>query len=223
MEARAIPIPVTPGDLAPGINYFFAILPDREVRAQIVEVADRFRKSHRVKGVPVAVDNLHLGLCPMGRLERPRQPLEAALLAAASAVQVRGFQVSLDSAMRFTAKDGQFPFVLCADGSSTQAALELRKGIAAAQLALGLRVPAVSNFIPHVTLQHAHLIDLIEESIPPIQWPVHEFVLIRTFFGHSRHEVVGRWPLAPVLQEPVQDMLEEMANLPDLSDIPDSW
>lgn len=223
MEARAIPIPATPGELAAGINYFFAVLPDDEVRAEIAEIAERFRKSHRVNGTPVVIDNLHLGLCPMGKLERSTRPLEAALLAAAATVQVNCFRITLDSAMRFTAKDGQFPFVLCADGGSMQAALELRKAIAAAQLEVGLRVTAVSSFMPHVTLQHAHLIDSIEESIPPIHWPVRDFVLIRTFFGHSRHEVVGRWPLAQVPEQPVINMLEEMANLPDLPDPPEQW
>jgi len=223
MEAKAIPIPATPGDLTAGINYFFAVLPDDEVRADIADIAERFRKSHRVNGIPVAVDNLHLGLCPMGKVERPKLPLEAALLAAAAKVQARGFQITLDSAMRFTAKDGQFPFVLCADGGSMQAALEVRKVIAAAQLEVGLRVSAVSSFMPHVTLQHAHLIDAIEESIPPIRWPVRDFVLIRTFFGHSRHEVVGRWPLACVTKEPVVDLLQEMADIPDLSGLPDGW
>lgn len=213
----------TPGNLAAGINYFFAALPDDEVRAEIVGIAERFRKSHRVNGISVGVDNLHLGLCPIGKLERSTQPLEAALLAAAAAVKANGFRITLDSAMRFTAKDGQFPFVLCADGDSMRAALELRKAIAAAQLAVGLRVSAVSSFMPHVTLQHAHQIDSIEESIPPIHWLVRDFVLIRTFFGHSRHEVVGRWPLACVPEEPVVDLLEEMVNLPDLPDSPDSW
>lgn len=223
MEARAIPIPGTPGELAAGINYFFAVLPDDEVRAEIVDIGERFRKSHRVNGISVGADNLYLGLCPMGKLERSRQPLEAALLAAAATVKVSGFRITLDSAMRFTARDGRFPFVLCADDGSMQSALELRKAIAAAQLAVGLRVSAVSSFMPHVTLQHAHQIDSIQESIPPIHWPVNDFVLIRTFFGHSRHEVVGRWPLACVPQEPVLDLREEMASLPDLPDLSDHW
>lgn len=223
MEARAIPIPANPGELTAGINYFFAALPDAGVRSEIVDIAERFRKSHRVNGMSVEVDKLHLGLCPMGRLERSSLPLEAALLAAAATVQARGFRLTLDSAMRFTARDGEFPFVLCADAGSMQAALELRKAIAAAQLDVGLRVSAVSSFMPHVILQHAHQIDSIEESIPPIHWPVNDFVLIRTFFGHARYEVVGRWPLAAVPQEPVVDLLEEMAHLPDLPELPDNW
>jgi len=207
-----------PSELAAGINYFFALLPDGPTRAAIADVGERFRKSHRVGGSPVGIDSLHLTLCPMGRPERLRQPIESALLAAAGEVRAPGFVASLDSAMRFSARDGQFPFVLCADGATTEAALNLRKAVAAAQLRVGLQVSGVSSFLPHVTMLHGHAVDAIEESITAIRWRVSEFVLIRSFFGQSRFEVVGRWPLAtPPEPEPV-DMLAEMANLPDLPD-----
>lgn len=216
METTTISSPSTTGELAAGINYFFAVLPDDRTRAEIAGVAERFRKAHRVSGSPIGIDGLHLSVCPVGKPERLRQPLETALLTAAATVRVTGFAVTLESAMRLSARDGQFPFALCADSSTTASALELRKAIAAAQLQVGLRVSGVSSFMPHVTVQHGHLIDAIEESITPIHWQVSEFVLIRSFFGQSRNEVIGRWPLA---QEPVPvayDMLEEMANMPDL-------
>lgn len=221
MEAQLISPLSNPSELAAGINYFFALLPDGPARAAIAGVGERFRKSHRVGGSPVGADSLHLTLCPMGRPERLRQPLESALLAAAGEVHAQGFMAALDSAMRFSARDGQFPFVLCADGATTEAALNLRKAVAAAQLRVGLQVSGVSSFLPHVTMLHGHAVDAIEESITAIRWRVSEFVLIRSFFGQSRFEVVGRWPLAaPPEPEPV-DMLAEMANLPDLPDLPD--
>ena len=221
MEAQVISTS-NPSELAAGINYFFALLPDGPTRAAIADVGERFRKSHRVGGSPVGIDSLHLTLCPMGRPERLRQPpIESALLAAAGEVRAPGFVASLDSAMRFSARDGQFPFVLCADGATTEAALNLRKAVAAAQLRVGLQVSGVSSFLPHVTMLHGHAVDAIEESITAIRWRVSEFVLIRSFFGQSRFEVVGRWPLAtPPEPEPV-DMLAEMANLTDLPDLPD--
>ncbi|KRE86861.1 2'-5' RNA ligase [Rhodanobacter sp. Soil772] len=221
MEAQLISTSSNPSELAAGINYFFALLPDDPARAAIAGVGERFRKSHRVGGSPVGVDSLHLTLCPMGRPERLRQPLESALLAAAGEVRAQGFMATLDSAMRFSARDGQFPFVLCADGATTEAALNLRKAIAAAQVRVGLQVSGVSSFLPHVTMLHGHAVDAIEESIAAIHWRVSEFVLIRSFFGQSRYAVIGRWPLAaPPEPEPV-DMLAEMASLADLPDLPD--
>jgi len=221
VEAQVIHTPSNPSELAAGIDYFFALLPDEQARGAIAGVGERFRKSHRISGSPVGIDSLHLTLCPMGKPERLRQPLEEALLAAADEVRAQGFMATLDSAMRFSARDGRFPFVLCADGATTEAALNLRKAIAAAQFRVGLQVSGISSFLPHVSMLHGHAVDAIEESITAIRWHVSEFVLIRSFFGQSRYAVIGRWPLAaPPEPEPV-DMLAEMANLQDLPDLPD--
>ncbi|MBQ4854042.1 2'-5' RNA ligase [Rhodanobacter sp. B2A1Ga4] len=222
MEAQAISTASNPSELAAGINYFFALLPDEQARNAIAGVGERFRKSHRVSGSPVGIDSLHLTLCPMGKPEwRLRQPLEEALLAAAGEVRAPGFVATLDAAMRFSARDGQFPFVLCADSATTEAALSLRKAIAAAQLRVGLQVSGVSSFLPHVSLLHGHAVDAIEESVAAIHWRVSEFVLIRSFFGQSKYEVVGRWPLAAVAAPEPLDLLAEMASLPDLAELPD--
>lgn len=220
-EAQAISTLSNQSELAPGINYFFALLPDDRARSEIVSVGERFRKSHRVSGSPTGIDSLHLALCPMGKPERLRQPVESALMSAAGEVRGGGFIATVDSAMRFSAKDGQFPFVLCTDTFTTESALKLRKAIAEAQSRVGLQVSGVSSFLPHVTLLHGHAVDTIEESITPIYWHVHEFVLIRSFFGQSKYEVIGRWPLATEREPEVQDMLAEMANMPDLPALPD--
>jgi 2'-5' RNA ligase len=220
-EIPAIYTPPTQSELAAGINYFYALLPDDGARLEIVATGERFRKSHRANGLLVGANSLHLSLCPMGKPERLSQPLEPALLEAAAAVSGVGFDISLDSAMRFTARDGQFPLVLCADGQSIQAALQLRKAIAAEQLRAGLQVSGVSSYLPHVVLIEGHAIEAVEDAITPIQWKVREFVLIRSFFGHSCHEVVGRWPLACERAREAPNMLDELANMGDLPDFDD--
>lgn len=189
----------------------------------MVGVCERFRKSHRIGGTPVGIDSLHLTLCPMGKPERLSLPLEEALLAAAAEVSEPGFMVSLDAAMRFSARDGQFPFVLCADSATSLAALGLRKAIAAAQARVGLQVSGVSSFLPHVSLSHGNAVDAVEESLAPIQWWASEFVLIRSFFGESRFEVIGRWPLSVPAQSESIDLLDELANMPDLPELPDDY
>jgi 2'-5' RNA ligase len=206
--------------LTEGINYFFAVLPDDEARAGIACAAERFLKAHRISGSPVAAERFHLTLAPMGKPERLRQPMEAALLAAGAGVRAAGFDVSLDSAMRFSARDSRFPFVLCADANTTDAALKVRKAIAVEQLRSGLRMPGVSSFLPHVTLLYGHAVDAIQESIPPVRWTVSDFVLIRSFFGQSTHEVIGRWRLDAPTKPEVPDYLEEMEELQRLSDLP---
>lgn len=183
----------------------------------------RFRRSQRASGVPVPVENLHLALCPAGRPERLRQSLEHAMLAAGAAVRANAFVVTLDSAMRCTPAGGQFPFVLCADHAAAAAALGLRQAIAASQRTHGLQVNGVSSYHPHVALQHGPAIDAIEESIASIQWRADEFVLIRSFFGQSSHEVIGQWPLASEPVPEAVDLLAELANMPELPELPDEW
>ena len=221
MEVQAISTPSPPAALSAGIDYFFALRPDDQARAAIAEAAARLRKAQRVSGVSVPVESLHLLLCPMGRPELLRQPLEQALLTAGAAVRASGFVATLDTASRSMGKDGEFPFVLSADPTTTQAALALRKTIAEAQRSVGLHVGGVSSFHPYVALQFGPAIDAVEKSITPVQWHAHEFVLLRSYFGQYRHEVIGCWPLAPEPAPEMIDMLAELANLPDLPELPD--
>ncbi|MEO8810858.1 MAG: 2'-5' RNA ligase [Rhodanobacter sp.] len=214
---------MNPAGVAAGIDYLFAVLPDADARAQIVEAATRFRKSQRVSGVPVPIESLHLPLCPAGRSGVLRQPLEEALLTAGGEVRGTGFAATLDTATRCVAHHGQFPFVLCADHATSKAALDLRKAIAEAQRRFGLHVGGVSSFHPMLALEHGPAIGAIEESISPIQWHVREFVLLRSFFGQSRHQVIGRWALAREPEPEPIDMLSELANMPELPDLPDDY
>jgi 2'-5' RNA ligase len=218
-EIKTITFPPTPSELAAGINYFFALLPDDDARIAITAIGERFRKPHRAIGSTIGMDGLHLPLCPKGKPERMHQPLETALLDAAGAVRSPDFTVMLDSAMRFTARDGQFPLVLCADSSSTESALQLRQAIAAEQARTGLQVIGISSYLPHVVLLEGPAIEAIEESITPIQWKAREFVLIRSFFGQSRHQVIGRWPLISESDTGTYDMLDELASMGELPDI----
>lgn len=222
-EIPAITVPLTQSELAAGISYFYALLPDEDVRLAIASTGERFRKLHRASGTVIGAESLHLLICPMGRPERLRESLETALLDAGSAVRSAGFDITLDTAMRFTAKSGQFPFVLCTDGHSIQSALELRKAVAAQQVRQGFQVSGVSSYLPHVVLLEGHAVEAIEDAIAPIVWKVRDFVLIRSFFGQSRHEVIGRWPLTREPESVAGDMLDELASMGDLPDFDDDF
>lgn len=199
-----MPLELNFGSVAPVKNkflesssFFFALVPPEQAKAKILAAGERFRQSHRLIGSRVDADRLHMTVCPIGRAERLRRPLEAALLEAADEVHMARFEVVLDGAMCFsTGQDGQYPFVLCTDDASGKYLARLRRGIAEAQLRVGLYVPGVSHFVPHITLLYGHLVGAVQESLAPITWVAHEFALIRSFFGQSRHEIVGRWPLS---------------------------
>ena len=202
-----------------GTHFFFALLPDDRTRAQITMAGERFRKSHRLYGTPIDPDDLHLTLCDVGKPERLRQPLETALRAAADEVVMPCLELELDSALRLSASsDGSYPFVLGFDARSTDAALALRRAIADAQRRHGLHVHGVSSYLPHVTVLRSHGLTAIEETLVPISWTAREFVLMRSFFGKSQLEVIGRWPLraAPA---PERFDLFDLPDLPDLAEL----
>jgi 2'-5' RNA ligase len=35
----------------------------------------------------------------------------------------------------------------------------------------------------------------VHQAIEPVAWTVRELVLVHSFLGETRHEVLGRWPL----------------------------
>jgi len=193
--------------LAVGTHFFFALKPDDKAAAEIARIGERFRKTHRLIGSTIDPDDFHLTLVDVGRPERLRQSVDSALVAAAEAIRINSFEISLDSAVRLSAsKDGNFPFVFCADNTSAGSAMKLRMAIAEAQREVGLQ---------HVTLLRGNAIDAVEESMPPIRWNADEFVLIRSFFGRSKHEIVGRWPLVGDRPEPVEFDWPVEFDLPD--------
>ena len=204
-----------------GMHFFFALLPDASARIELARTAERFRNSHRLLGTLVDPEDLHLTLCDMGKPEWLEQSLESLLIAAAEQVRVTSFPLALESAMRLSARhDNQYPFVLGTDDPSGAAAFGLRRAIAEAQQQLGLRVAGVSSYLPHVTLLRGSSIDAVQESMTPISWLAREFVLIRSFFGQSRLEVIGRWPLV-VEPEPERFSLADLDDLPELPEEPD--
>lgn len=208
-----MPTPSNPSHVADGVGYAFALLPDASVRDQLSAIGERLQRVHRIAGTRIAGADLRFELCPMGQPIRAGLPAEPAVLAAGAAVSLSEFTLTLDSATRLRTHAAQFPLVLKANAAGTAAALELRKAIAAAQAAAGLRVLAVTGFAPYVALMQGATLSTVEELINPIEWHVREFVLIRRFFGGLRHEVIGRWPLAAAAQDGPGDLMAELASM----------
>lgn len=51
---------------------------------------------------------------------------------------------------------------------------------------------------PHLTLGYPAG-QPFSRAIPPIEWTAADLVLIHSHLGQTRHDIVGRWPLAPEL------------------------
>jgi 2'-5' RNA ligase len=50
------------------------------------------------------------------------------------------------------------------------------------------------RFTPHMTLSYGRC-SLDAQATEPVAWTVRELVLVHSFIGQTRHEVLGRWPL----------------------------
>ena len=58
----------------------------------------------------------------------------------------------------------------------------------------GLGRFAAESFEPHVTLAYdARMVTT--EAVAPVVWTAHEFVLVHSLLGQTRHIPLGRWPL----------------------------
>lgn len=180
----------------PTDSLFFALVPDAAAIARIERLAQALRSEHGLKGKAIDAPRLHVTLHHLGN----HVGLPAALLAAASeaaqSIAAAPFPLVLDRAASFP-KPRNSPFVLLAnvddgDGDSSVTAFHRTLGEAMKRAGLGAWVQ--SRFTPHLTLLYDdHRV--AEQTIEPIEWTAHEFVLVRSLLGRGTHVPVMRWPL----------------------------
>jgi 2'-5' RNA ligase len=175
-----------------GENYFYALRPngtaiDAIARYQLV--CDR----RGLSGTSIKPENLHVSLHGFGPDLAGSPSLLADALAAGAAVAAAPFAVAFEHALSFQRKKPEKAFVL--RGRDDLIALEnFHRLLGDAMHQQGLGDYIAAGFTPHVTLRYTpHLV--AEHTVEPISWTVNEFFLLRSLVGHSRHVVLGRWPL----------------------------
>lgn len=181
-------------------NYFFALSPGSEVRAQLGLVAEELRTAHALNGGWVASERYHLTLHHLGKFPEIRTDLVARAISAANKIQSRAFEIKLDKFMSFDSRAGKFPIVLASSTESPELKnfWQLLKNNL---LAVRLGEHLMNNFTPHATLLYSRQ-PTKEMPLPePIHWPVKDFVLIESLVGKSEHIELGRWPLTELCRE----------------------
>lgn len=177
-------------------NYFFALQPPLEARAQIIEQADTIARDRALAGRAVKFSQLHVVLCAIGRVERLREPLLPALRRAACSVRAAAVDVGFDRLASFRLGGEQHALVLRGTPATCSTLRFLRTALGHAHYAQGLYPPNVSRFEAHVTLRYLRQPLASEVAVEPVVWRANEFVLIRSLIGRGVHEVVERWPLS---------------------------
>jgi 2'-5' RNA ligase len=169
---------------------FFAIWPS-EAQQQLIERELRPRVESS-GGRPIPAHNLHVTLAFLGEVPEPR--VEVAKACASRVGPSAGFDLRFDRVETWARSR-----VLSLTTQLTPPAL--------GQMAEGLRFNLLNaefeirqeDYRPHVTLARDVKRRGREQSIPPIEWRVEEFVLVQSEPGPngSRYTIVERWPLVP--------------------------
>jgi 2'-5' RNA ligase len=172
---------------------FFTIFPDAETAAVIAHLAQGLRDRHGLRGRPLATDRFHITLKLVGNYVDglPREVVAAAM-EAGETMAAAPFEVTFDRAASFGGNPSNRPFVLL--GGDRLAALKAFQETLVTALAKARLKLARSAFTPHVTLLYDGQL-VLEQPIQPITWTAHEFVLVHSLLGQTRHIPLGRWPL----------------------------
>jgi len=175
-------------------NYFFGLSPGPEVRQQLARAADDLKVANAFNGSWVSSERYHLILHHIGKFPEVRADLVSRAISAASKIQARPFEITLDQFMSFDSRTGRFPCVLTTSAEAPELKnfwQLLKNNLLAVRLGQNLS----NSFKPHTTLLYNRQPIAETQSITPIRWRATDFVLIESLVGKSEHIELGRWPL----------------------------
>ena len=183
----------------PTDRLFFALFPSEEAIQQIVKTSQKLRDTQGLTGKSLSNDRLHVTLHHVGDYAGglPNGLVETAQ-EVASKIEMPAFDVTFDRAMSFAGSPRNKPFVL--RGNETNqgglaALMAFQKTFYLAMCRAGLQGPrANAKFAPHVTLLYDSQ-GVPEQTVEPIRWIAHDFVLVHSLIGQTKHIHLGRWPL----------------------------
>jgi RNA 2',3'-cyclic 3'-phosphodiesterase len=165
---------------------FLAVLPDEETTARIAAKARHLRVSHGLTGKGIRPEHFHVTLCHLGDgVGLPRDVVDRVRERAAS-VTMPAFRVSFDRAESF--ENGAL-VLRGDDGTIGLEVLQQRLSDA-----LDGQPRKARAFTPHVTLLRDSY-RVPEQRIEPIEWTVHEVVLVHSLLGRTTHRRLARWSL----------------------------
>ena len=171
---------------------FFALWPDAALRRRIATTVAGLERDNAPGGRRMNPDRYHLTLQFLGDFQPLRQSVLDAAIVAAGSIRVPRFDLVLDLA-------GSFPKAgVCWLGASTapETLQELWNELGRALTGARVQVRSAATFSPHLTVLRDIRKPLPPTAIPPLPWPVREFVLVDSVSGvHPAYRVLGRWPL----------------------------
>jgi 2'-5' RNA ligase len=172
---------------------FFALQLDAAAAARAQDLAVRLGRASRASGL-TPLERLHVSLNFVGVCSALSRDLVDRACATAGGVAAPSFVVALNRASVWKG-GGQCPLVLWGDEGAFGVE-RLHSAIHTGMVGIGLARGAERPFWPHLTIGWGAEPPL-DVAVDPVSWRVGSFVLLDSIVGEGRHEVLGRWPLAP--------------------------
>ncbi|UNK49591.1 RNA 2',3'-cyclic phosphodiesterase [Lysobacter sp. S4-A87] len=169
---------------------FFALWPADALRHSIDEAASRLERELQPGGRRLNAARYHLTLQFLGEFESLPQALIADACAAAAEVRLPPFGLVLDCAGSFRGSD-----VWWLGTRETPAGLQgLWSALGDGLARYGVPTKPAAGFSPHLTIQRNVRRHIATTPIEPLDWPVHDFVLMDSQSGQP-YRIIGRWLL----------------------------
>ena len=192
------------------------LMPDRTV-AEAIELKGRVDWAPDFKGKRLPWNRLHVTTNLFGKsLDRPNCLIED-LKAALSEVRFMPFWMGFDWVCSFGARDKRPRVLASGDIGKFQ---HFRRSVRGTLADAGIKDFLPSKIDPHVTMFYDRRA-APSVRIDTIGWTVREFVLVDSWVGLTRHEILGRWVLNdPIMRPTARDPLEGEACLDVTSSCP---
>jgi len=182
----------------PTDRLFYAIFPDANTAAQIAQLAQRLRVEHALSGKPLATERFHITLHHLGDYVGLPQDVVTAATRAGEMVTTSSFDVAFDRAMSFSGRPDKRPFVL-RGGEGLASLIAFQNTLGQAMQKVGLARWVNPNATPHVTLFYDKSL-VAEQAVEEVRWTAHEFILVHSLLGQTRHIPLARWSLRQASQ-----------------------
>jgi 2'-5' RNA ligase len=173
-----------------GENLFLALLLDPALHRTAASRIELSRQRYGFIKTPIAAERLHLSLLNFGDYH---EAIATAVSQVAATVRFPPFVVTLDTALSFRHRaSAGSPFVLTSEHGGDQVRALHR--VLHERFTGDARAP---SFTPHLTLIWDPAMIPKHPVKRPLSRTVQDFVLVRSYRGKSRYEILDRWPLRP--------------------------
>ena len=164
---------------------FFALVPPRPLARSIAAGAGWFGRGPGA----LAAERLHLTIFILDDMIEVPPGLLDGLREIGASLDMAAMEVVLDVA------SGSGRSIALRPGHRSDPLARLHALLANGAHARGIGARPGYRFAPHLTL--GYRIDApFSQPVAPVAWTADEIVLIDSHVGRTRHEVLGRWPLA---------------------------